>query len=285
MIYISSAAVRRPTLIHAVKQLAENGFKCIELTAGNSLTKNWLLDLLELKEKYNLSYLCHNYFPVPEKPFVLNLASLDDETYTRSIALTKEALEVSRVLGGSKYAVHAGFRIDIPVSQIGKKIEKIDFNDELTSWERFVKSVDGFFNLPSSIERYIENNVLSAANYTSYQGKNPFYVTDKASWFQLKNEVPEAQLLLDVAHLKVSCHSLGLKFEDELRTLALSTNYIHLSDNDGLSDSNQAISKNTNWLSLMKELPLSKENIYTLEVYGGIDVLRSSYDIVANSFY
>ena len=45
---------------------------------------NFEIDLLELKDKYNLNYQCHNYFPPPQQDFVLNLASLNDDTFNKN---------------------------------------------------------------------------------------------------------------------------------------------------------------------------------------------------------
>ena len=62
-------------------------------------------------------------------------------------------------------------------------------------------------------------------------------------------------LLLDVGHLKVSSKTLGLNFENELNSLMAISKYIHISDNDGLSDQNQVIKPNTflyNYLKMVK---------------------------------
>ena len=280
MIYVSSAAIRRESLTQAVKELAEYGLQNIELTAGNALSENWLEELLELKAKYQLNYLCHNYFPVPKNPFVLNLASLDETTHTNSVQLAKKAIEVSKQLGGTKYAIHAGFRIDIPVSQIGKKIEKIDFYNEKKCWQKFTETVNALYSETDGVELFIENNVLSKPNFESYEGVNPFYVTDENSWNLLKSVVPKTNLLLDVAHLKVSCNTLNLDFEKQLSSLAVQTNYIHLSDNDGLTDSNMPITENTMWLEHLKDLNLSKSYTYTVEVYGELSAIRASVNRV-----
>lgn len=280
MIYVSSAAIRSISLSQSVKTLAESGFTNIELTAGNTLTENWLDELLELKAKYRLNFLCHNYFPVPASPFVLNLASLNTKIQAKSIALAERALDTSRKLGGDKYAIHAGFRIDVPVAQIGKKIERIDFYDEVACWNQFIDSTNKLYSKFTDVELYIENNVFSAPNAESYDGQNPFFVTDLNSWEVLKKATPKAQLLLDVAHLKVSCQTLGLNFLDQLNALATQTDYIHLSDNNAMTDSNQIIGKNCVWLKQMQELNLPKDNTYTIEVYGDLNAIKQSYNLV-----
>ncbi len=73
-----------PKIRDSVQELAENGFQNIELSGGTEYYENFERDLIELKGEYNLNYRCHNYFPPPKKPFVLNLASLNDETFQMS---------------------------------------------------------------------------------------------------------------------------------------------------------------------------------------------------------
>ena len=76
MIYISTSCIKNNKKIKtSVEELAINGFSNIELSGGTEPYDQMEYDLLELKDKYNLNYRCHNYFPPPIEPFVLNLAS------------------------------------------------------------------------------------------------------------------------------------------------------------------------------------------------------------------
>ena len=137
MIYISSACVKHKKIRDSVQELADNGFKNIELSGGTEYYENFETDLLELKEKYNLTYLCHNYFPPPEKPFVLNLASLNNETFEMSFKHLQKVISLSNRLGAEKFGFHAGFYIDIKLDEIGKKLSRDNLFDEKESVERF----------------------------------------------------------------------------------------------------------------------------------------------------
>jgi len=96
--------------------------------------------LLELKDRYNLNYRCHNYFPPPKQPFVLNLASLNDETFQMSFDHLKKVIALSNRLGADKFAFHAGFFIDIKLNEIGKKLSR----DNLFSRDLTTFSLKGF---------------------------------------------------------------------------------------------------------------------------------------------
>ena len=47
--------------------------------------------------------------------------------------------------------------------------------------------------------------------------------------------------MLDIAHLKVSCNTLKKDFKKESDYLLDQTDYIHLSGNDGMEDSNKSL--------------------------------------------
>ena len=86
-------------------------------------------------------------------------------------------------------------------------------------------------------------------------------------------------MLVDVAHLKVSCKTLGLDFASELKFLMAKTDYIHLSDNNGLSDRNRPIFQNSKMCGELKK-HLKKINTYTIEVYGEIQEINKTYSLI-----
>ena len=63
--------------------------------------------------------------------------------------------------------------------------------------------------------------------------------------FVMNNTPKNINLLVDVAHLKVSANSLGLDYFGELEKLFQLADYVHLSDNDGYSDQNNGFNKNS----------------------------------------
>jgi sugar phosphate isomerase/epimerase len=282
MIYISSRCINTETIRESVKTLAKAGFKNIELSGGTNYSPNYKRDLLRLQDKYELNYQVHNYFPPPTKPFVLNLASLDDDVREQSIQLCKKAIRLSKILSGKRYGVHAGFLIDIKLQEIGKKIDhrqKSKKNNALkkfaNSWKQIGDEADGELSL------YIENNVFSSTNAKTYFGSNPFLLTNYEGYKELK-EYLDFNLLLDVAHLKVSANTLSLDFEDELGKLFKQTDYIHLSDNDGLHDQNRGLNYSNNQLEILSKLSF-KDKTCTLETYTNMKDIRTNYSIVKNT--
>lgn len=278
MIYISSSCVKHKKIKDSVQDLVDNGFKNIELSGGTEYYDGFEDDLLELKEKYNFNYVCHNYFPPPKEHFVLNLASLNDEIYKKSFNHLVQAIKLSNKLGAKKFGFHAGFFIDIKVSEIGKKISKDNLFDNEKAIQRFSNGFKELQTLAGDVKLYVENNVFSSTNYDTYDGDNIFMLTSSNEYAELKNKIDFNQLL-DVAHLKVSSKTLGLNFKDELKKMITVSDYIHISDNDALHDLNHKLQKDSSLVSLMKQQDLKNKD-FTLEIYDDMNAIKDTYSIL-----
>ena len=281
MIYISSSCIRATKIEDAVKTLVDEGFTNIELSGGTHYDENALTKLIQLKNKYNINFLLHNYFPTPQIPFVLNLASLEPEIAAYSLEHVKKAIDWSVALEARKYAFHAGFLLNIPLNQIGKEIEKVQLFDLQKATEQFEKNLDSIAEYNNQrIKLYIENNVLSNANYNSFNQVDAFFFTssNNLSSFKSPNEL---NILLDAAHLKVSCNSLSLNFEEEFKKLYSQTDYIHISDNNGKNDTNKGLREDSELHQVLKRNWKPDKNV-TIEVYSGIEDIKRTYKILEN---
>jgi len=279
MIYVSSSCVRFDRIAESVAHLANNGFKNIELSGGTNYYPEFEDDLLELKEKYNLSYLIHNYFPPPDTHFVLNLASLNDRIFNNSIEHYLRAIELAKKIGSDKYGLHAGYFVDPSVKELGKRFKNTPILDKEKAIEKFCYGFKILKKEADQVKLYIENNVISASNFETYR-ENILMLTNGDEFSKLKESLG-FNLLLDLAHLKVSSQTLDLDFEKEFSTLWAATNYIHLSDNDGLHDSNQTLTINSETYSLLKNNNLAGKT-FSLEIYSGIEDLKEAYQLLNN---
>ena len=170
--------------------------------------------------------------------------------------------------------------IDIKPKEAGRKIPHRNLSNKKKALKRFSEGWEIIMNeAADEVSLYIENNVLSSTNYKTYSGYNPFFLTNYSSYLELKEYI-DFNLLLDVAHLKVSAKSLNLNFNDELKNLLPLTNYIHLSDNDGLHDQNKAFDTNSDLLKTLYNYDLSY-NTFTLETYDDLEKIKDNY----NMFY
>ncbi|WP_416305791.1 sugar phosphate isomerase/epimerase family protein [Neptunicella sp. SCSIO 80796] len=276
-IYVSTSGIRTQRIGDAVRYLAQAGYRYIELSGGTKLYPELEADLISLKSEFALRYRCHNYFPPPATSFVMNLSS-SGETINRTLDQVKCCLALSQRLGADKLGIHAGFRIDPGVDELGQRISSRELLPYAQAVQRFQHNLKLLQELAmqQGIDLYIENNVYSLANKQSFQGENPFLLTHFDEYKQMQAQFP-FKLLVDVAHLKVSCHSLGLAFETELAAMLAVSDYVHISDNDGTKDSNGPLSQDCSLYRLLKLADLSNKT-FTLEVYGDITDVAESYE-------
>ncbi len=237
MIYISSSCVKADTIKESVLTLVHEGFRNIELSGGTKYYNNLVDDLLELKEKYNLNYLVHNYFPPPKQDFVLNLASLDEKIYSKTLKHLEASLELTRLLGGTRFSFHAGFYVDPRVGELGKVFKHSELYNREQAINQFCKGFEFLRNKFDDVELYIENNCYSSSNYFVYNNFIPFMLLNLQDYQNLQSKI-DFNLLLDIAHLLVSAKTLGCDFEKELGVFFEGTDYIHISGNDALHDQN-----------------------------------------------
>ena len=281
MIFISSSCVKSSTIKDSVLALALEGFKNIELSGGTEYYDGYLQDIFELRKKYSLNYLVHNYFPPPKKHFMLNLASLNDERYKQSIEQCKQAISICKKMDIKKYGVHAGFLIDFLPSEAGKNIELRDVGDLTKSLQRFG---DAWMELKETagenVELYVENNVFSKSNLDTYKTSNPFLLTDYSSWLDFSERI-DSELLLDLAHLKVSSKSLGLSFSDQVDKMISLTDYYHISGNDSLHDKNHSILSDQEMIKILEKYQWNNKTI-TLEIYNDMKGLHKSHELITD---
>lgn len=278
MIYISSAYSKQEKIGDVVRELAQLGFKWIELTGGTKYYDRYEEELLILKEEYDLSYLIHNYFPPPQEAFVLNLASLNDKIYQKSLDHYRRAIDLSKRLGAKQFSLHAGYFIDIDIKEIGGKVGLYELSDRDKAIKRFCEGFNLLKENAADVELYIENNVLSHINALRYQHVRPFMLLDYNDYLELKYLI-DFDLLLDVAHSRVSSYSLNLDFHNELDRMMAVSDYIHLSNNDGKSDQNKYFSQKDELLNKMSKYKL-KNKIITIEVYDKIGKIIDTYQLV-----
>jgi sugar phosphate isomerase/epimerase len=222
--------------------------------------------MLHIYKNTSVKRIPHNYFPAPKKPFVVNLASKDEQIRNTSIKHCIQGLELAKHANAPFFSAHAGFCIDPAPNELGKKIHYEGDLDKTLHWEIFLTSVAEVLQHAKKLQiRFlIENNVIARFNLTE-DGQNPLFCCDSAEITALLKQVnqPELGLLLDTAHLKVSAQTLQLNLEQEVAKVWDCIEAVHHSDNDGLKDTNENITKEY-WF--LKHLPQLKSMLHVLEV-------------------
>ena len=265
----------------------------IEEVIDISVKNNWSLEfssglpyrpnMIEIFINAPLKKYIHNYFPAPEEPFVVNLASSNKTVLKKSVEHARQGLKLAQQAKCGFYSVHAGFCIDPQEKELGEVFEKKgDFN----RWEHI-----GIFNNSLQellvtaddlkVDLYIENNVVIKENLELY-GQNPFLCADFEEMIDVINELnhPRLKLLLDTAHLKVSANTISFDLKEAVQKLQPYIGAIHHSDNSGFRDTNMPLTEDYWFLRYMERF---KEIVHVLEVKDlSLNHIKNQFTILTN---
>ena len=159
-VYFSTGGYKNLNTFNIVKDLIANGLNCIELS-GTSYAPDNIKRLTELKS--TAKFQIHNYFPPPKDPFVINLASMNQEIFKKSIDHIFSAIESCEKINSNYYSFHAGFLCDIDVKELGKGVKKKVLQNREDSISLFIDRLKLVSDKARkhSINIMLENNVFT----------------------------------------------------------------------------------------------------------------------------
>ena len=267
MIYVSTACINEKKLNENLKIFNKLNIKNIELTGNISFEKNYKKILKYYKINHKFNFLIHNYFPIPKKPFMLNLGTENTYLNKKSVDNCLKAIDLCNQLKIKKFSVHAPFLVNFKTSEAGKKIKERKISNKSKILKIFKKNFTLLKKyIDNDVKLYVENNVLSKENFINFGKKNPLMLTSFKDFDDMRQEL-NFKPLLDVGHLKVSSKTLGLNFKEEFDNFSKYTDFIQVSDNNGLKDQNYKLKKNGMIFNKLKTLK-GKQITYSIEVYG-----------------
>lgn len=278
-IYISTLAFLGKTPQQIANIATENSFN-IEFSSGMPYDENMEDFFIKTPIKNKLP---HNYFPAPKIPFVLNLASSNEDIRNTSIRHCINGIKLAKAVNAPFFSAHAGFCIDPDPNELGKKINySANFNKE-EHWKLFFDSLNTILKSAeeNEIDFLIENNVIAPFNLQD--DLNPLLCCESDDINFLFSNVKSKRLfiLLDTAHLKVSCTTLKLDLNQELVKIEKYIKGIHHSDNDGLSDTNESLDESYWFLPYMNKFEhlvnvLEVKRLSISEIEQNIKILKNA---------
>ncbi len=238
MIYISTLAFKGYSVEEIINIAEKEGYN-IEFSSGLP----FLSEMETIYKNCTVPRMPHNYFPAPEIPFVLNLASLNEDIRRESINHCKRGLDLANHSQSPFFAAHAGFCIDPDPKELGNQLVAKSF-DKLKCWDKFIDSLHEILVYAEKLDTafLIENNVI--ADFNLVNGENPLLCCDPEEINQLFEEMKFPKylgVLLDTGHFKVSAQTLGFDLDNGIGEIASQIKGIHHNDNDGKRDVNHQL--------------------------------------------
>tara|TARA_B100000963_G_C22522722_1_gene623801 strand:+ start:151 stop:1032 length:882 start_codon:yes stop_codon:yes gene_type:complete len=259
--------------------VADHGLNNIELSSGNLVDYKALIKFAKSK---NLTIQPHNYFPPNKDNYVINLAKKNIiKDYQFKEILTAQ-INIAKHFNRKFLHYHAGYCFELSSTDFGvKKLERSPIFAKHTCIKNFHDNTKEISEIleKKGLKLLIENNVVNLGAFNTF-GQNPFLCADPDEILSILNTTDIfIGLLLDLAHLKVSSHTLKFDFFEAVRKLMPITSAIHISDNDGCQDTNQAFDEKSDVLQALK---LFKNlDFITVEVYSNdLNKIKNQVNLV-----
>ena len=264
-IYVSTGAFRSRDLTEILRTAEQADLRAIELAPG--LNYDGEMPALLRKHRDSFSFMIHNYFPTPRESFALNLASDDPDTIWKSMAMCRNNVDTCAALGIPYYSLHCGFCFHTDGRHLGNAsqgtLPVIPYEKARAGFVENVKNLCDYA-AGQGVSIAIENNVQAA--YTADREDLLLGVTGKELLELLSLcERNNLYILLDLAHAKVSGNVRGFDVDGMIRELADTVIEVHISDNDGCTDQNLPVGRDS--ADMIRWLEMLREKIWTIEAY------------------
>ena len=278
VIFISSVAFTNPSLQQLIDISSELNIN-FELSANICYEK----DIDNKLKNFRGKFLIHNYFPLPKKEFVINLASSNEDIRKKSIKFAIENIFRCKNFNIPIYSIHSGFRFDPIPNELGTKFKSMKLDNYESSFNLFVRSILKILDTTSdtNVRFLLENNVITAENLIAFN-QNPLLCCDKNDYIKIFEIIDNKRLgiLADFGHLKVSAKTLNFNLESFYEILKDKIFAHHLSSNNSLHDTNESF-KNVSdferieYIEKSEYITLEINNISCEEIIEQRDLLQS----------
>lgn len=281
-LFVSTACLKgEKSYERVINEFLNNDIKNIELTGVHPYLENDKLENL-IKDYINkgAKFTFHNYYPPPNEPIVLNYFTENQELKKKCQNIIKNAVSLAKKTNVKIYAFHPGYYREASINEkgyfdfFGNKRKNFDCGLNIFK--------NDFINFYKSLEIDTDKTEfqLGFENlFPNPDGSNDSFMCDYeeiSKIFDLaKKENINLKLLIDLGHLTISSNLLKFNRDEFLKKVV--NKYgdrifeIHISENDGVKDLHNRISKES-WqlkaLNYFKKLPHFKKIIFTYESRG-----------------
>ena len=242
-LYVSTTFIKDGKKIKmALDILKSAGVENVEIGSNHAYESNY-----NYIKNYKFNFLIHNYFPVPKKDFVINIASLSKKIRERSINQIKRSIEFYKKINAKIYTFHPGFIGDPLRADRNKKNydfiwKKKNIKDQyLLVYNQMILSLKKIVNFAKKkdVKIAIETEgSFKKRNFLLLQ--RPEEYKNLFKFFSPK----DIGINLNIGHLNLASNAFSFsksKFVDMLKPYIVA---IELSHNNGIEDQHLPLKKN-----------------------------------------
>ncbi len=280
MFYVSTTFIKdNLPLKIAINKLYKSSICNVELGSNHSFEKNY-----KYLKKYKFNFCVHNYFPIPKKSLIINIASQDKIIRKKSLQHIKKAIKFSKTINAKLYTFHPGFVTDPDGSNISKKNYDFLWNEKklLTSsysksWKFMIKSIKEiiFYAKKEGVRIAIESEgSMSSKNHLLMQ--KPIEYKKFFKIFKKK----DIGINLNIGHLNLASKAFRFNKLNFIKNISNKIVAMELSHNFGKNDNHLPIRKNTWYWKLIKSKKF--ENIPKILEFRNTNIhkVKTTYNLV-----
>ena len=197
-------------------------------------------------KQYNFRFIVHNYFPIPRKSFVVNIASSNKHIRNLSLKHIKKAISFCKEINSKLYTFHPGFVSDpIAANRSGNNYDFI-WSVKILN-KNYKLAFDQMSSSLKKIVNFARKKNVRVAIETEGSFKKKFYLLMQRpeeyqklfKYFDTK----DLGINLNIGHLNLASKAFNfskLKFVDMLKPYIVA---IELSHNNGIEDQHLPLRK------------------------------------------
>ena len=256
-LYVSTTFIKDGKKIKmALDILKSAGVENVEIGSSHAYESNY-----NYIKNYKFNFLIHNYFPVPKKDFVINIASLSKKIRERSINQIKRSIEFYKKINAKIYTFHPGFIGDPLRANSNKKNydflwKKKNIKDQyLLVYNQMILSLKKIvhFAKKKDVKIAIETEgSFKKRNFLLLQ--RPEEYKNLFKFFSPK----DIGINLNIGHLNLASNAFSFsksKFVDMIKPYIVA---IELSHNNGIEDQHLPLKKNQWYWKIINDPDFSK---------------------------
>ena len=229
----------------------------VELGSNHIYEKNFK----KIIQQYDFRFLVHNYFPIPRKSFVVNIASLNKQIRTKSIQHVKKAINFCKVTNSKLYTVHPGFLTDpITASRTKNNYDFIWNNNNLN--QNYDLAFNNMLSSLKKIVHFAKDKKVRVAIETegSFKKKNLLLMQKPNEYNELFKYFKPNDLgvNLNIGHLNLASRAFKFSKFEFVKKLKQYILAIELSHNNGIEDQHLPLKRNEWYWKIINDPDFSK---------------------------
>ena len=281
-LYVSTTFIKDGKKIKmALDILKSAGVENVEIGSSHAYESNY-----NYIKNYKFNFLIHNYFPVPKKDFVINIASLSKKIRERSINQIKRSIEFYKKINAKIYTFHPGFIGDPLRANRNKK--NYDF---IWKKKKIKKNYTlAFKHMLNSLKKIVdfakEKNVkIAIETEGSFKKKNLLLMQKPEEYKKIFKffKPRELGVNLNIGHLNLASKAFKFsktKFVEEIKNYIVA---IELSHNNGIEDEHLPIKKKAWYWKILSNKKFSAIPKILEFRNCGINKIKKSLDLLTKT--